>query len=162
MWRSRKAIPVDTPPSEVFAYLADVTRHHEWNGVPEAMLSGEQTGLGSRFAHRARREVGAPRGWNYWVDEVVSVETTAYAPPRHIAFRLRADGDTAIRFWIEPRGDDGILVVMETVERLSWWAYALLLPLAPLAWPAFAMWLHHHVVPQRLDLIRKRTGSYST
>jgi uncharacterized protein YndB with AHSA1/START domain len=79
MWTRAHSVEVRGTPDEVFAYLADFSRHHEWSPTPlriEAETEGPVR-AGSRF-----RGVGQTRG----ADIESTVEVTEVDAPRRLAF----------------------------------------------------------------------------
>jgi uncharacterized protein YndB with AHSA1/START domain len=70
---------IDVPPEAAFAYVADMTRHHEW-AVHEIEVTRVDTAdmrVGSRFASRGRQ------GNRWWPSEL---EVTIYEPPHRFGF----------------------------------------------------------------------------
>ncbi len=79
--RSRSSVVtwIPAPPEEVFSYVADMTRHHEW-ALDEITVTPVTPGpvrLGSRFT-----SVGKQLG-KEWPSQL---EVTAYEPPRRFEF----------------------------------------------------------------------------
>jgi uncharacterized protein YndB with AHSA1/START domain len=75
-----ESIEIDRTPEEVFAYLDQLERHHEWQS--EAVSSRRETDGPTRVGTRAtdvRKVPGGPRDITY--------EVTAYDPPRRTEFR---------------------------------------------------------------------------
>lgn len=79
MWTRAHAVEVPGTPEDVFAYLADLSRHAEWSPTP-LRIDPETPGpaaVGARY-----RGVGETRG-----KEIAStVEVTEAVPPRRLAF----------------------------------------------------------------------------
>jgi uncharacterized protein YndB with AHSA1/START domain len=75
-----ESIEIALPPEEVFAYLDQLERHHEWQR--DALSSRRETDGPTRVGSRAtdtRKVPGGPRDVTY--------EVTEYDPPRRTAFR---------------------------------------------------------------------------
>jgi uncharacterized protein YndB with AHSA1/START domain len=76
----RESIEIDRPPEEVFAYLDQLERHHEWQS--DVVSSRRETEGPTRVGTRAtdvRKVPGGPRDITY--------EVTEYDPPRSTSFR---------------------------------------------------------------------------
>jgi uncharacterized membrane protein len=93
------SIEIARSPEDVFAYIADVPRHPEWqDGLVSVTVETQgPTRVGTRVVHR--RKLG-PR------TVATTSEVTAYDPPRVISFRgidgpIRAEGSQRV----EPVGD---------------------------------------------------------
>ena len=87
------SIVVNRPPDDVFAYLADVRRHHEWS--PKAYRVEGIEGpvqLGSTFTSYG------------WVpkdaDHRQDVEVTAFDPPRRLQFTSREKGENFLNTYV--------------------------------------------------------------
>jgi len=103
------SVVVNRRPEEVFAYLADVSRHGEWSPKPyrvEALTEGPVR-VGSRF-----RSVG----WLPRQPETVNeVEITQLDPPRRFAFNAHDRGETfKSEFVLTPQ--DGATRVDRTLD----------------------------------------------
>ena len=92
-------VQVARPPEEVFAYLADVRRHHEWSPKPYRVegLADGPVGLGTKFG-----SVG-------WVpkdaDHHNTVEVTEYQPPSRLQLTADDRGQPFIStFTLTPQG----------------------------------------------------------
>jgi len=87
------SIVVNRPPDDVFAYLADVRRHHEWS--PKAYrVEGiqEPVQLGSTFTSYG----WAPKDADHRQD----VEVTAFDPPRRLQFTSREKGENFLNTYV--------------------------------------------------------------
>jgi uncharacterized membrane protein len=116
------SVEIARNPEDVFAYVTDVSRHHEWQeGVVSAAVETEGPAqVGSRVVHRRRIGLGTV---------ATTSEITALEAPRLIAFRgvdgpIRAEGTQRI----EPVGE-GSRVSLEMEMRGHGFG-ALMLPLA--------------------------------
>lgn len=74
------SVEISRPPEDVFSYVSDVSRFHEWNeSLVRARLQGDApVGVGSRLTQT--RRIG--RG-----ERTMTMEVTEYNPPRSWAFR---------------------------------------------------------------------------
>lgn len=74
------SVEISRPPEDVFSYVSDVSRFHEWNeSLVRARLEGDApVGVGSRLTQT--RRIG--RG-----ERTMTMEVTEYNPPRSWAFR---------------------------------------------------------------------------
>lgn len=71
-------VEINALPADVFAYVADLTRHHEWSADPlEIALTEGSGGAGSRYASTARSKGKTITA------EIVVAEVD---PPRRFAF----------------------------------------------------------------------------
>jgi uncharacterized protein YndB with AHSA1/START domain len=131
-------VVVDAPPDQVFSYVTDFDRHHEWlfggGGMEPGLekISEGPVGLGTTFRRVGWKWFGL-FGW-YPVDVVV----TEYEPNERVVFERRAlgrksSGNTlSIRLEPEPvGGGTRVTVQREWVDSFPWWARPLLLLFLP-------------------------------
>ena len=88
------SIKIDRSPEEVFAYIDDLSRHGEWQGMIQevTVLTDGPTRVGSR-AREKRKVPGSVQEMTY--------EITAHDPPRSASFRgldgpVRASGTVTV------------------------------------------------------------------
>lgn len=112
------SIHVNVPPEVAFAYVADLTRHGEWNpGLKITAISEGSTTAGSRF-----QSVGHIFGRELHDD----LRVTDYQPPDRFAFLVKGvtiREELTHEFTFQPE-DSGTLVT-----RTSWATVSLLLKL---------------------------------
>jgi len=106
----KESIEISRRPEEVFAYVADLSRHGEWQEtiVGVRMETDGPTRVGTRAVET--RRVG-PR------TQAMVVEVTEHSPPRSLAFRgldgpIRPDGRATVESL-----DDGLRSLV-TIELL--------------------------------------------
>lgn len=94
------SIQVDRPPEDVFAYLADLSRHGEWQSQIQeiTVLTEDPTSVGSRA--RERRKLP------HKPVVTATYEITEFEPPRQAGFR-GIDGPVRVvgRATVEPVGN---------------------------------------------------------
>ena len=93
------SIEIDRPPEDVFAYLAELEKHSEWQAdlIGSTLKTDGPIGVGTRVAD-TRKVPGGPREMSY--------EITEHDPPRKSSWRgldghVQADGSVTV----EPVGD---------------------------------------------------------
>jgi uncharacterized protein YndB with AHSA1/START domain len=120
--RIRNEVTIAKPAEEVFAYLADVTRHGEWSPKPYRVedVSGPV----------ARGTTFTSYGWVPGDKEHRNeVEVTAYDAPRTIAFTSREKGEQFVNtFTLTPAGD-GTTVTREMDMPRPGGAFGMVFPL---------------------------------
>src|SRR4029450_7975081 len=96
------SIHVHVPPEVAFAYVADLTRHGEWNpGLKVTAISEGSTAVGSRF-----QSVGHIFSLEIHDDLCV----TEYLPPVCFAFLVKSIGEELTHeFMLQPK-DSGTLI----------------------------------------------------
>ena len=93
---------VKVPPEVAFAYVADLTRHGEWNpGLKVTAISEGSTTVGSRF-----QSVGHIFGREIHDDLCV----TEYQPPVHFAFFVKSIGEELTHEFMLQSKDSGTLI----------------------------------------------------
>jgi uncharacterized protein YndB with AHSA1/START domain len=101
------SVEIDRSPEDVFAYVADLSRHDEWQPqVQEITVQTEgPTRVGSRSRERRKPPHGPAMNATY--------EITEYEPPRRMSFR-GVDGPVRVvgTATFEPSGD-GVRVDLE-------------------------------------------------
>jgi uncharacterized membrane protein len=108
MARIAASVEIARSPEDVFAYIADLPRHPEWQeGLVSVTVETEgPTRVGTRVVHR--RKLGPQT-------VATTSEITAYNPPQVVGFRgidgpIRAEGSQRV----EPAGDGSrVLFEME-------------------------------------------------
>jgi uncharacterized protein YndB with AHSA1/START domain len=140
MWELRAQVVVDAPPDQVFSYVTDFHRHHEW--LPEdretQKTSEGPVGVGTTFTRVNRRRLGP-----YQMDVVVA----EFAPNERLAFEARPRSYFTRRFgeinrWgysirLEPEpvsGGTRVTVRREPIP-LPWWGWPVLVLLLPVWLP---------------------------
>jgi len=84
------SIEIARPPEEVFAYLADLSRHGEWQS--QILETQVETEGPTRVGSRARDHRKPPFGPTVWA----TYEITAFDPPRSASFH-GIDGPVRVR-----------------------------------------------------------------
>ena len=104
-------IDVNVPLEVAFAYVADLTRHGEWNpGLKVTAISESSTTVGSRF-----QSVGHIFGLEIHDDLCV----TEYQPPVCFAFLVKSIGEELTHeFMLQPK-DSGILITRTATAMVS-------------------------------------------
>ena len=110
------SIHVNVPPEVAFAYVADLTRHSEWNpGLKVTAIAEGSTTVSSRF-----QSVGHIFGREIHDDLCV----TEYQPPIRFAFFVKSVGEELTHeFMLQPK-DSGTLIT-----RTAWGPVSLLMKL---------------------------------
>jgi uncharacterized protein YndB with AHSA1/START domain len=106
------SIHVNVPPEVVFAYVADLTRHGEWNpGLKVTAISEGSTTVGKRF-----QSVGHLMSWAIHDDLCV----TEYQPPVRFAFSVKTifGEELTHEFTFQPK-ESGILVTRTARATVS-------------------------------------------
>ena len=105
------SIQVNVPPDVAFAYVADLTRHGEWNpGLKVTAISEVSTAIGSRF-----QSVGHIFGREIHDDLCV----TEYQPPVRFAFFVKSIGEELTHeFTFQPK-DRGTFVTRTATATVS-------------------------------------------
>jgi hypothetical protein len=105
------SIDVNVPLEVAFAYVADLTRHGEWNpGLKVTAISESSTTVGSRF-----QSVGHIFGLEIHDDLCV----TEYQPPVCFAFLVKSIGEELTHeFMLQPK-DSGILITRTATAMVS-------------------------------------------
>lgn len=107
------SIHVNVPPEVVFAYVADLTRHGEWNpGLKVMAISEGSTTVGSRF-----QSVGHIFGREIHDD----LRVTEYQPPVCFAFFVKSGfggEELTHEFMLQPK-DSGTLVTRTAMATVS-------------------------------------------
>ena len=101
----KHSIEINRPAEEVFAYLDQVDRHHEWQGslVSTTVETDGPVRVGARVVER--REVpGGARDFSY--------EITEHDPPRKVSFRGTAG-------LIRPVGTYTVDPIGESISRMN-------------------------------------------
>jgi carbon monoxide dehydrogenase subunit G len=133
------SIHVNVPPTVVFAYVADLTRHNEWNpGLKVTAISEGPTTVGSRF-----QSVGHVMGREIHDDLCV----TEYQPPACFAFFVKSGlggEELTHEFMLQPK-DGGTLVTRTAMATVS-----LLLKLLATILAAFGIHSEHIKSLERL------------
>ena len=114
---------VSRPPGEVFAYVTDPSRIHEWQAgvVTGQMLDGRPPTAGSRFTVTTRA-AGTEQIW--------TLEITAAAPPRTWAVRgIYGPVQVTANLSIEPLGGSAGSRVTVTLDFQADGTVAALVPL---------------------------------
>ena len=132
MWELRAQIVVNAPPDEVFSYVTDFDRHHEW--LPEdretEKISEGPVGVGSTFRRFNRRMIRP------YQSEVV---VTEYAPNERLGFEDAGENHgwrNSVRLEPDPAsGGTRVTVGREPVRPLvppwPWWYWLLSIPFLP-------------------------------
>jgi uncharacterized protein YndB with AHSA1/START domain len=117
------SVVVNRPPEDVFAYLADFSRHHEWSPRPYRVqrIGDTPMGVGARF----HSEGYIPRDPKHAND----VEITGYEPPARLAFESEEKSQKFFNeFTLTPQ--DGATRVVRTLDMPSPGGFAgLMMPL---------------------------------
>lgn len=138
----KRNILVNAAPDKVFSYLADFTRHHEWNGWRDFRLKPTFPGyfnVGNTFHASANL---FSTGWGTRTYRRVETLTEVF-PSIRLAFDStitpgRNEGNWRVSFDVEP-ADSGARVTMryDTIYRgLEWLIlplFVIVLPLVPLS-----------------------------
>jgi carbon monoxide dehydrogenase subunit G len=104
------SIHVNVPPEVAFAYVADLTRHSEWNpGLQVTAISEGATTVGSRF-----RSVGHMFGREFRDD----LRITEYQPPVRFAFFVKGRVQHSHEFTFQPK-DNGTLLTRTIGGQVS-------------------------------------------
>jgi carbon monoxide dehydrogenase subunit G len=107
------SIHVKVPPEAAFAYIADLTRHGEWNpGLKVTVIYGSSTTVGSRF-----QSVGHIFGLEIRDD----LRVTEYQPPVRFAFFVKSGfgrEELTHEFMLQPK-DSGILITRTATATVS-------------------------------------------
>ena len=107
------SIHVNVPPEIAFAYVADLTRHGEWNpGLKVTAISEGSTTVGSRF-----QSVGHVMGREIRDD----LSVTAYHPPVCFAFFVKSGlggEELTHEFMLQPK-DGGTLITRTAMATVS-------------------------------------------
>jgi hypothetical protein len=106
------SIHVKVPPEVAFAYVADLTRHGEWNpGLKVMAVSEGTTTIGSRF-----QSVGHLMSWEIHDDLCV----TEYQPPVRFAFFVKSGfrEELTHEFMLQPK-DSGTLITRTALATVS-------------------------------------------
>jgi hypothetical protein len=105
------SIDVNVPLEVAFAYVADLTRHGEWNpGLKVTAISESSTTVGRRF-----QSVGHIFGLEIHDDLCV----TEYQPPVCFAFLVKSIGEELTHeFMLQPK-DSGILITRTATAMVS-------------------------------------------
>ena len=107
------SIHVNVPPAVAFVYVADLTRHNEWNpGLKVTAISEGPTAVGSRF-----QSVGHVMGREIHDDLCV----TEYQPPACFAFFVKSGlggEELTHQFILQPK-DGGTLVTRTAMATVS-------------------------------------------
>ena len=105
------SIQVNVPPDVAFAYVADLTRHGEWNpGLKVTAISEVSTAISSRF-----QSVGHIFGREIHDDLCV----TEYQPPVRFAFFVKSIGEERTHeFTFQPK-DRGTFVTRTATATIS-------------------------------------------
>lgn len=99
------SVVVNRPRDEVFAYLADFSRHHEWSPKPYTVepVGDTPMGVGARF----HSEGSIPRDPHHRND----VEVRVYEPPTRLGFESTEKGETFVNLFTLTAQDGGTNVV---------------------------------------------------
>src|ERR1700733_7703671 len=103
----KHSIDINRPADEVFAYLDQVDRHHEWQGslVSTTVERDGPTREGTRVVER-RNLPGGTRDFRY--------EITEHDPPRRVAFRGTAGPVRPIgTYTVDPTGKSSSRMTVE-------------------------------------------------
>jgi hypothetical protein len=106
------SIHVNVPSEVAFAYVADLTRHGEWNpGLKVTAISEGSTTVGSRF-----QSVGHVMGWEIHDDLCV----TEYQPPVCFAFLVKSvfGEELTHEFMLQPK-DSGTVITRTAMATVS-------------------------------------------
>jgi hypothetical protein len=106
------SIHVNVPPEVAFAYVADLTRHGEWNpGLKVTAISEGSTTVGSRF-----QSAGHVMGWEIHDD----LRVTEYQLPVRFAFLVKSifGEELTHEFMLQPK-DSGTLVTRTAMATVS-------------------------------------------
>jgi hypothetical protein len=105
------SVYVHVPPEVAFAYVADLTRHGEWNpGLKVTAISEGSTAVGSRF-----QSVGHIFSLEIHDDLCV----TEYQPPVCFAFLVKSIGEELTHeFMLQPK-DSGTLITRTASATVS-------------------------------------------
>ena len=107
------SIQVNVPPEVAFAYVADLTRHGEWNpGLKVTAISEGSTTVGSRF-----QSVGHIFGREIHDD----LRVTEYQPPVCFAFFVKSGfggEELTHEFMLQPK-DNGTLITRTASATVS-------------------------------------------
>jgi hypothetical protein len=106
------SIHVNVPLEVAFAYVADLTRHGEWNpGLRVTAISDGSTAVGSRF-----QSVGHVMGREIRDD----LSVTEYHPPVCFAFLVKSlfGEELTHEFILQPK-DDGTLITRPAMATVS-------------------------------------------
>jgi carbon monoxide dehydrogenase subunit G len=104
------SIHVHVPPEVAFAYVADLTRHSEWNpGLKVTAISKGAATVGSRF-----QSVGHMFGREIHDD----LRVTEYQPPVRFTFFVKGRVENTHEFTFQPK-DSGTLVTRKVGGGVS-------------------------------------------
>jgi Polyketide cyclase / dehydrase and lipid transport len=105
------SIHVNVPPEVAFAYVADLTRHGEWNpGLQVTAISEGSTTVGSRF-----QSIGHIFGLKIHDDLCV----TEYQPPVCFAFLVKSMGEELTHEFILQPKDSGTSIRRTATATVS-------------------------------------------
>ncbi len=122
----RNGVVIGAPPQQVFNYLADMTRHGEWNHEPDFKVTARPAGppaAGSVFRREKTGEMQAPlilRGGmgDSLVTMVKTMTIVTYEPYHTLVFETRNSYNGLLhsveklifKFWQDPEGTQVSLV----------------------------------------------------
>ena len=134
------SVHVHTPPEVAFAYVADLTRHGEWNpGLKVTAVSEGSTTVGSRF-----QSVGHIFGLEIHDDLCV----TEYQPPVCFAFLVKSVGEELTHeFTLQPK-DSGTFITRTATATVS--------PLQKLLAPILVAFFIRSEMTQSLERLKAR------
>jgi uncharacterized protein YndB with AHSA1/START domain len=123
MFNAEHTVTINRAPNEVFAYVSDPTRLHEWRpnvleviGYEPPVRAGSTYELAEKFMGR-RMQVGQ-RVVAYEPDRHIEIETTSGSvlPRQHYSFEPTADGGTRYTVRLEMR-TQGFMRIFEPLMR---------------------------------------------
>ena len=132
VWDAKRHVVVNAPPEEVFNYLADFTRHHEWGGLPAKLrqTSKGPVGLGTIFKGSISRRVSSGYGYSAGRETIEVQEIVrALVPNKRVAFQRKVPGglSTPMALEIEP------MEVLIVEPEIVWALMSTLKPLTPMS-----------------------------
>lgn len=123
MFSAEHTVTINRPPAEVFAYLSDPTKLHEWRpnvleviGYDPPVQAGSTYELVEKFMGR-RMQVGQ-RVTAYEQDRLIEIETTSGSvlPAQRYSFEPNSEGGTWYTVHLEMRSK-GFMRIFEPLMR---------------------------------------------
>jgi uncharacterized membrane protein len=123
----QRSIQTDAPVDQVYAYLADFSRHGEWSRTIERMeivSPGDAEGLGARYLTRERVEFPSGKRWRHRLVRMATLPTACevreLVPGRRIAWHARPvpslGGWALLSFDMHPSDNGGTIVTQRVSE----------------------------------------------
>ncbi|MFQ6026527.1 MAG: SRPBCC domain-containing protein [Dehalococcoidia bacterium] len=161
MYGSKRQIVINAPPEQVFQYLVDFSRHHEWNGEEAHPLRPTQNiplGVGSTFAASWTKTTTGEYGQKGLKTFELEETITDIIPNTRLTLRLNWTDHLASLISLEIESvDGGTKVTVVTDEIMTWWAWLFWLIFLPF-WPLISLWVSLEVrrmlfrIKMQLDL----------